>query len=126
MTKRNRLHAICPYFAMFPEQFVQANVSKYSRKADWVFDPFSGRGTTILQSLLMGRNAAGTDINPVAYCISGAKANLPALDNALRRIGQLEAIYIHADQRQLERERRSLPVFFGRAFHHETLRQLLF
>jgi hypothetical protein len=126
MAKRNRLHAICPYFAMFPEQFVQENVRKYSRKGDWVFDPFSGRGTTILQALLMGRRAAGMDINPVAYCISGAKANLPSLERTLRRIDELEAMYVQTDQWGLERKRRSLPEFFGRAFHHGTMRSLLF
>ncbi len=66
------------------------------------------------------------DINPVAYCISGAKANLPTLGRTLRRISQLEAMYAEANQRKLKRQRRSLPEFFGRAFHHETLRQLLF
>lgn len=126
MSKRNQLHAICPYFAMFPEQFVQANVRRYSRKGDWVFDPFSGRGTTILQALLMGRKAAGMDINPVAYCISGAKANLPTLGRTLHRISELETMYAESNRRQLERKRRSLPEFFRRAFHHETLRQLLF
>ncbi len=126
MNKRNRLHAICPYFAMFPEQFAQENISKYSRKGDWVFDPFSGRGTTILQALLMGRRAAGMDINPVAYCISGAKADLPTLDRTLHRISELDALYAEADQQRLERKRQALPEFFGRAFHHETLQQLLF
>jgi hypothetical protein len=111
---------------MFPEQFVEENVRKHSQKGDWVFDPFSGRGTTILQALLMERNAAGMDINPVAYCISGAKADLPTLGWTLRRIADLELTYAEIDYYELERERRSLPPFFGRAFHHETLRQILF
>ena len=111
---------------MFPEQFVEENVGKYSQKGDWVFDPFSGRGTTILQALLMGRNAAGVDINPVAYCISGAKADLPGIGRTIRRIGDLEVMYAETDHDQLEQERRSLPPFFRRAFHHETLRQILF
>lgn len=111
---------------MFPEQFVEANVRRYSHKGDWVFDPFSGRGTTILQALLMGRNAAGMDINPVAYCISSAKANLPKLSNTLHRINALETMYAKADQARLETERQSLPEFFGRAYHHETLDQILF
>jgi hypothetical protein len=66
------------------------------------------------------------DINPVAYCITGAKANLPTLDRTLFRLGELKEMYSDANQRRLERRRRSLPEFFGRAFHHETLRQILF
>ena len=62
--KRLPLHAICPYFAMFPESFVREHVEQYSEKSDWVLDPFCGRGTTILESLLLGRNAAGSERQP--------------------------------------------------------------
>jgi hypothetical protein len=123
---RNRLHAICPYFAMFPESFVQENVEKYSRKGDWVFDPFCGRGTTILESLALGRRAAGSDINPVAYCISRAKAERPKLGAVHERINELEHQCYSSDQESLEALRKSLPEFYGRAFYSSTLRQLLF
>lgn len=123
---RNRLHAICPYFAMFPESFVQENVEKYSRKGDWVFDPFCGRGTTVLESLVLGRNAAGSDINPVAYCISRAKAERPTLKAVQERIEELEHLYLYADKRTLEAVRESLPAFYRRAFFSTTMRELLF
>src|SRR6266446_2608028 len=87
---RNRLFSICPYFAMFPETFVAKYLDAFTKKNDYVFDPFCGRGTTILQSLLMDRNAAGTDTNPVAYCVSSAKANTPASDVVAGRIDALE------------------------------------
>src|SRR3990172_1169324 len=63
---RNRLHSICPYFAMFPETFAQKHIEKFTEPGDYVYDPFSGRGTTLLQALLMNRRAAASDINPVA------------------------------------------------------------
>lgn len=47
-------------------------------------------GTTVFQSLLQGRRAAGSDINPVAACIAGAKADAPLLAELLARIDQLE------------------------------------
>jgi DNA modification methylase len=61
---------------MFPESFVQKQLLAYSRPGDKVFDPFCGRGTTILEGLLNDRNAIGSDINPVGACISGAKADI--------------------------------------------------
>ena len=39
MPKRHPLHAICPYFAMFPESFVREHVDMLSKKGDWVSDP---------------------------------------------------------------------------------------
>ena len=126
MPKRHPLHAICPYFAMFPERFVREHVDKFSNKGEWVFDPFCGRGTTILESLVLGRRAAGSDINPVAYCISRAKAERPKLRAVHERISELENRYLSVDQGHLEALRESLPEFYGRAFYSSTLRQLLF
>lgn len=120
------LHAICPYFAMFPEQFVRKQVEAFSEKGDWVFDPFCGRGTTILESQLLGRHAAGSDINPVAYCVSRAKAQRPSLTDALDRINALARQYEKANESSLEMSRSALPLFFRRAFYPTTLRELLF
>jgi hypothetical protein len=123
---RNRLHALCPYFAMFPENFVAKCVETYTKRNDYVFDPFCGRGTTILQSLLMDRNSAGTDTNPVAYCVSSAKARVPPFDDVMNGIDSLEKKYISINRRMLELERNSLPKFFRHAYRPATLRSLLF
>lgn len=123
---RSRLHALCPYFAMFPETFVESHVRAFTLPGDYVFDPFSGRGTTVLQALLMGRKAAGSDINPVAYCVSAAKADLPPEKLVLSELQNFECAHRSYSQGELEEERRSLPPFFRRAFYHSTLRQVLF
>ncbi len=52
---RHRFHSICPYFAMFPESFPEKWIDKLTNPGDTVFDPFSGRGTTPFQALLMNR-----------------------------------------------------------------------
>ncbi len=123
---RNPLHSICPYFAMFPEEFVRKYLQQYTKAGDVVFDCFSGRGTTLLESLLNGRQAAAIDINPVAYCISAAKAKIPDYDDLHQRIDDLELFFLKTSRAPLDRERIRLPPFFGRAFHVDTLRQLLF
>src|SRR5436190_17765801 len=124
--KRLPLHAICPYLAMFPAEFVREKVETYSAPGDWVFDPFCGRGTTVLESLLLGRNAAGADINPVAFCVARAKADRPTLASALRRISDLQEIYANSSAHKWKRARSGLPQFFKRAFHSTTLSELLF
>ncbi len=123
---RSRLHSLCPYFAMFPEGFVRQHLETYTKPGDLVFDPFSGRGTTLLEALLANRKAAAADINPVAYCVSGAKAHLPPLEHVLRELTSLEMRYRRTRRSRLESEHRNLPPFFRRAFYHSTLRELLF
>ena len=120
------LHALCPYFAMFPETFVRKHVETYSCPGDVVYDPFCGRGTTILESLLMGRVAVGSDISPVAYCVSAAKAQRPDLAHLLRRLERLEAEYKDTRCSVLKSERHALPPFFRHAFQWETLNEIIF
>ena len=62
---RHRFHSICPYFAMCPETFVAKHLAA-TTFAGVVFDPFCGRGTTVFESLVRNRAAAGCDVNPVA------------------------------------------------------------
>ena len=111
---------------MFPEEFAAEQIKRYSSKGDLICDLFSGRGTTLLQGLLLKRKALAADINPVAYCISAAKACVPRLSDVRREITVLEGRYLGYDNEELEGERRLLPPFFHRAFYHSTLRELLF
>lgn len=108
---------------MFPEAFAERWIEDLTRRGDWVLDPFCGRGTTPFQALLMGRRAVGTDINPVAYCVTRAKTAAPAAAHVRRRITLLESAFRDEDW---ERERRRVPPFFRAAYHPRTLRRLLF
>src|SRR6478736_2958529 len=118
---RNRMHALCSYFAMFPESFAEHWLARLTRPGDLVLDPFCGRGTLPFQALLMERQAIGCDTNPVAYCISKAKTNAPSMGRVLNRIIELEKEFIQAGS---DKETNSLPDFFRHAYHPHTLRQL--
>jgi|HubBroStandDraft_1064217.scaffolds.fasta_scaffold00297_26 hypothetical protein len=122
MSERHRFHSICPYFAMFPEAFVRRNILAWSRPGDLILDPFSGRGTTVFESLLNGRGAVACDTNPVAVCLSKAKADPPALREVLERLAALE----QAGRRFQSKAPEAKDEFFTLCFHGETLRQLLF
>ena len=86
---RHRFHSICPYFAMFPETFVEKHLAA-TRFHGVVFDPFCGRGTTVFESLIRERKAAGCDVHPVAVCVSGAKSDPPTRFEVLERLSTLE------------------------------------
>jgi hypothetical protein len=107
---------------MFPETFVRRNIHAWSRPGDLVLDPFCGRGTTIFESLLNGRRAIGCDTNPVAYCVSRAKATPPTLSEVLARLTALESRANAFTARAHE----ASDEFFALCFHGTTLQQLLF
>lgn len=120
---RNRFHALCPYFAMFPESFAETWIDRLTKPGDLVLDPFCGRGTAPFQALLMGRAAVGNDINPVAFCLTKAKLGGPTKSSVLRRVRELERGF---QARSWEPRRRTAPAFFQVAFSRATLRQLLY
>ena len=76
---KHRLRALCLYFAMFTHTFVRKHLFALTHAGDIILDPFSSRGTTLLESLLLGRKALAVDINPVAACVTGAKTHVPTL-----------------------------------------------
>ena len=111
---------------MFPPEFARTYVERFAEPREVVLDPFSGRGTTLLEVLLKSRSALASDINPVAACVTGAKARVPSLDSVNRRLDDLGTEFKHTCLEELEAQRKALPPFFKRAFHFRTLREILF
>jgi hypothetical protein len=54
------------YRACFKPQLPRFFVNLLTRKGDVVYDPFSGRGTTIIEAGLSGRNVIANDANPLS------------------------------------------------------------
>ena len=119
------MHALCPYFAMFPPAFARKSILKYSKVGDIVLDPFSGRGTTLFEARLLGRIAIANDINPVAVTITRAKSNNLDSTICISEINKLEKQFIRANKIRLRKKAKSLPIFFRHAFHPQTFLQIL-
>ena len=120
---RHRFHALCPYFAMFPESFAEKWIDRLTRRDEVVLDPFCGRGTVPFQAMLMERTPVGNDINPVAFCVTRAKTNAPQVSRLMRRLQSLEAAF---NSSEWETQRRKLPEVFRHAYRANTARQLLY
>jgi len=124
--KEHRLHALCPYYAMFPPKFARDNILALTKKGDTVLDPFCGRGTSVFEALLQGRSGIGSDVNPVAVVVSQAKTGPSRLSIIARRLSELEANFESFPAHRFDADTFFLPKFFRYAFHRETLKQLLF
>ena len=119
---RHRFHSLCPYFAMFPEAFVEKHLA--ATKFDGVvFDPFCGRGTTVFESLIRERQSAGCDINPVAACVAGAKCDPPMHSEVIERLSVLENESLSF---RASTDSEKLAEFFSLCFAPATYNQILF
>jgi len=113
-----RLNGLCPYYTMFPLSFPFDALAK-AESGEWVFDPFCGRGTTILAARLRGLPSVGVDSNPVAGAIAAAK------------LAQVRASEVAAFARKILEDTRPGPVaatpqgeFWDRCYAPTTLRDI--
>ena len=66
-------HGIHTYPAMFIPQVARRLLENYSRAGETICDIFCGSGTALVESKLLGRNAYGIDLNPLAIFLAKAK-----------------------------------------------------
>jgi DNA modification methylase len=66
-------HGMHPYPAKFIPQIPNALIQELSSVGETVADIFCGSGTTIVEAMVLKRNALGVDANPLACLITEAK-----------------------------------------------------
>jgi len=66
-------HGLHSYPAMFIPQVARRLLLTYSKKGDTICDIFCGSGTALVESRLLGRNAYGIDLNPLATFLAKVK-----------------------------------------------------
>lgn len=81
------LHEIS-YRACFKPQLPEYFIQRYTKPGDIVADPFMGRGTTPLQAHLMGRQVAGSDVNPLCIMMARPRFNPPSMHQISSRLDQ--------------------------------------
>lgn len=52
------------YWGNFIPQIPHQLMLRYTKKGDWVLDPFAGSGTTLLECQRLGRNCLGVELQP--------------------------------------------------------------
>lgn len=101
------------YRACFKAQLPEFFIARLTKPGDAVFDPFMGRGTTPVQSALMGRQAYGNDINPLSVLLTRPRLRPISLQQVATALDTV-------DWSKGEIEREDLLAFY----HPETLKKL--
>jgi hypothetical protein len=115
------MHTMCSYHGMFPAKVAHHFIQRFSRPDDIVLDPFSGRGTTVLQARAEGRKAISNDLNPLAYVLSRAKNDPPSWEEIHAFLDGLET-----DYKRCRRNAADVSPDIRMLYHDNTLRQLCY
>ncbi|MYC76936.1 site-specific DNA-methyltransferase [Candidatus Poribacteria bacterium] len=106
------LHEIS-YRACYKPQLPEYFIKEFCKTEAVVYDPFMGRGTTLIEAQLHGHRVIGNDINPLAKNLTAPRLNPPTLEQIEAR---LQEIHLSTDA-EIDTE---LLVFF----HKDTLREI--
>lgn len=106
------LHEVS-YRACYKPQLPECFIKKFGKTEAVVYDPFMGRGTTLIEAQLHGHRVIGNDINPLAKILTAPRLNPPTLEQIETR---LHEIHLSTDA-EVDTE---LLVFF----HEDTLREI--
>ena len=107
------LHEIS-YRACFKPQLPRFFIERLTRPGDVVYDPFMGRGTTLLEAALLGRVPFGCDVNPLSVLLTEPRLAPPTCAEVAERLEGLP----------LDGAADPCPDLLA-FYHPETLRQLV-
>lgn len=110
------LHEVS-YRACFKPQLPRFFLERLTVLGDVVYDPFMGRGTTLIESALLGRKVAGNDINPLSKILCLPRLAPPSQEDVAIR---LDEISLSATVESKRGEDKDLLAFY----HPETLSQI--
>lgn len=106
------LHEVS-YRACFKPQLPRFFIQRLTEPGEVVYDPFMGRGTTVVEAALLNRIPSGCDINPLSVFLTKPRLEPPSLRQVGERLGRV-------DWRDHDEFPEDLLVFY----HQETLREI--
>ena len=115
--KQRQAHSIheISYRACFKPQLPDFFIRHLTNVDDVVYDPFMGRGTTLIQAALQKRQAVGNDINPLSAMLVWPRFVPPSLSAITARLLEIQKF------NAFEEEALELLVFY----HPDTLKEII-
>jgi hypothetical protein len=86
--KASSIHEIS-YRACFKPQLPRFFIDIMTKGGDMVYDPFSGRGTTVIEAGLCGRNAISNDANPLSEIMTRPRFYPPTVAAVHKRLAAI-------------------------------------
>jgi hypothetical protein len=83
------LHEVS-YRACFKPQLPRFFIETLTHPGDVLYDPFMGRGTTVVEGALFGRKVIGNDISPLSKILTAPRLHPPTVEEVGRRLAKIK------------------------------------
>ena len=97
---RAHVHGFHAYPARAHPVTARRLVDAFAPAKGLVLDPFCGSGTILIEAMLAGRNAVGTDLNPLAVMLARAKTHPRKLESMTALVAAAQEVAAFADARR--------------------------
>ena len=87
--QNNPIHEVS-YRACFKAELPRFFITLLSKEGDVVYDPFAGRGTTIIEAALLNRRVIANDINPLSTIFSKSRLFIPSYEEVAERLTKIK------------------------------------
>lgn len=77
------------YRACFKAQLPRFFLKLLTKPDDVIYDPFSGRGTTIIEAGLLKRKVIANDINPLSEILARPRLNIPSINDVKDKLDRI-------------------------------------
>ena len=102
------------YRACFKPQLPRFFIELLSEGRDTIYDPFSGRGTTVIEAGLLGRKIVSNDVSPLSAILTRPRFTPPTVEEVAERLSKLD--YDNTLESEMD---------LGMFFHERTLSEIL-
>ena len=92
----NSIHEIS-YRACYKPQLPRFFIDIFTKEGDVIYDPFAGRGTTLVEAALMGRKVVSNDVNPLSAILTKPRLNIPSIDEIKTRLDEINFEVLESD-----------------------------
>lgn len=122
------LHGWFQYPAGYSYKFVEATLHKLDIKpGEWVYDPFSGTGTTLLSSRQQGVNSYGVEAHSFVHWVADTKLrddyNLDTLYQYLEKLLTQSVVFVNSELKHTDLDN-IFPELIYKCYHVEDLKVL--
>lgn len=87
--KSSSLHEIS-YRACFKAELPSFFINLLTKENDVVYDPFCGRGTTVIEAALQKRRIISNDVNPLSRIFTEARLEIPSIEDVSHRLEEIK------------------------------------
>lgn len=121
--RESTLQQVSPYIGKLKSGIVRTLIEHFTKRSEWVCDPYSGAGVVPLEAVLLGRKALANDLSPYAYWVTRGKLSAPFSEAEANR--RTDRMLKYVELHWAEQDLRRVDQWVRRFFHPRTLRETL-